>query len=295
MKVTIYTDGGADPNPGIGGWAAILKAGHHEKILKGNHPSTTNNRMELQAAIAALEALTRPAEVEFHTDSDYLRLGITEWIDKWEAEGWRRKGKPVANADLWQQLRKLAQRHNITWYWVRGHSGDALNERVDSLAREARLEITSHPEHFENVPRLYLRSSCKGNPGPGGWGVLLEIDSDTEQLSGSDPSTTNNRMELTAAIEGLLMVAEGSMVQIVTASDYLFQGATKWIHGWRRRNWMKRDGKPVSNLDLWRRLDQLFSKYDIIWINAKEAVEETERGLAEAGLLAVSAAELEQN
>jgi len=290
MNVVIYSDGGSDPNPGIGGWAAVLKYGQHEKVLTGNDPDTTNNRMELQAAISALEALKRPFTIEFHTDSQYLRQGITQYITKWAANDWKLKGgKPVSNADLWQKLWPLVKEHEIEWHWVKGHAGNPMNERVDKLARQARLEITPVAQIDDNEPKLYLRSSCKGNPGPGGWGVVLEEAGETEQSSGSDPKTTNNRMEIQAVIEGLLMLSAGSNVQIFTTSDYVFQGATKWILGWRRRQWMKRDGKPVANGELWQALDQLMPNYKIHWINAKGQDLE---GLAEAGKLAVNAVEV---
>jgi len=287
MDVIIYTDGGADPNPGIGGWAALLRFGQHEKVLTGNHPSATNNRMELQAAIAALRTLKRPCRIQLYTDSQYLRKGISQWIENWAAKGWKSKGgKPIANADLWRILWQQAKRHQIEWHWVKAHAGNEFNERVDTLARQARLEITPEAKLDENTPRLYLRSSCKGNPGPGGWGVVLERGEETEQLSGSTPATTNNRMEITAALEGLLLLLPGSDVQIFTTSDYLFQGATRWIHGWRKRNWIKRDGKPVANTDLWQALDQLSKAYAICWVNAKG---KEKPALDEAGKLASAA------
>lgn len=270
MKVVIYSDGGADPNPGIGGWAAILRFGEHEKVLTGHDPQTTNNQMELTAAIRALQSLKRPCEVAFYTDSEYVRRGITEWIEGWAAKGWRSKaGKPVQNVELWQELWPLVQCHTIEWHWVKGHAGNELNERVDRLARQARLEITPETAVGDDVPKLYLRASCKGNPGPGGWGVVLEQGGETEQFSGAESSSTNNRMELLAALEGLLHLPPGSSVQVFTSSDYLFQGATRWIHGWRRRNWQKQDGKPVANADLWQALDQLRGQYAVRWINAK--------------------------
>ncbi len=293
MKVIIYTDGGADPNPGVGGWAAILRAGSKEKVLTGNAPSTTNNRMELMAAIAALKALKRPSQVEFHTDSEYLRKGITEWIQSWQAKDWKRKSKPVPNVELWQELLSLTQQHEIEWHWVKGHAGDPLNERVDRLARQARAELIPQAELPEGVPILYVRGSCKGNPGPGGWGVVLEVDGETEQLSGSDPKTTNNRMELTAVLEGLGMLDPGSSVVVVTVSDYVYMGATKWIHGWRRRAWKKRDGNPISNLDLWQALDKLKASYQIHWVEAKGRPDQLAQGLDEAANLAAQALELE--
>ncbi len=269
-KVIIYTDGGADPNPGIGGWAAILRYGEHEKVLTGNDPKATNNKMELEAAIAALQALKRPSQVEFYTDSQYLRRGITEHIAKWAERGWVHKnGKPIPNASQWRTLWELTKKHQIEWHWVKGHQGDPLNERVDQLARAARLKITPKIHIDPHIPRLYLRASCKGNPGPGGWGVVLETNDHTEQLSGAEPRTTNNRMELMAAIEGLLMLPAHSEVQVLTTSDYLYQGATNWINGWRKRGWRKKEDRPIANADLWQALDQLMTQYKIRWINAK--------------------------
>lgn len=269
-KVVIYSDGGADPNPGIGGWAALLSYGDHEKALSGNDPKTTNNRMELQAAISALRALKRPCQIEFHTDSQYVRRGITEGVEKWAAAGWKTKnGRPVPNADLWQELRELVERHEINWHWVQGHSGDASNERVDQLAREARLRITPRVDLNADVPRLYLRVSCKGNPGPGAWAVALESGDEWETLTGVERSTTNNRMELTAALQGLQLLAPGSRVQLFTTSDYLYQGATQWVRSWESRGWQKKDGQPVANADLWKALVDLTEQYQVEWVNAK--------------------------
>jgi ribonuclease HI len=295
VKVIIYSDGGADPNPGIGGWAAVLRYGDQEKVLTGNEPVTTNNRMELQAAISALEALKRPSEVEFHTDSQYLRRGITEWIARWQARGWQHKGgKPIPNLDLWQRLAALVPQHDIDWRWVKGHAGDPMNERVDTLARQARLAITPGARLNEDAPRLFVRASCRGNPGPGGWGVVLEEGQESRQLSGGEPLTTNNRMELTGAIEALRQLPPGSALQLFTTSDYLFQGATQWRHGWRRRNWQKKDGGPVSNADLWQQLDRLLESYRVRWINAKGEERlgdpQIQQAMAEAAQLAAAAA-----
>ena len=136
-QVTIYTDGACDPNPGPGGWAALLRSGEHVKEITGNASNTTNNRMELTAAIQALRALRQPCQVDLFTDSEYLKRGITEWLPGWRKRGWRRKEGELANADLWQDLDQAMQSHEIRWHWVRGHASDRDNQRVDRLARMA--------------------------------------------------------------------------------------------------------------------------------------------------------------
>ena len=137
--VEIWTDGGCKPNPGLGGWGAVLRFGDHERELSGADPATTNNRMELTAALAALEALKRPCRVVLHTDSEYLRNGITRWHTGWVRRNWRNAaGDPVANMDLWHRLLAVAAGHRIEWRWVRGHAGDRMNERADVLATAAR-------------------------------------------------------------------------------------------------------------------------------------------------------------
>ncbi|HEX6613272.1 MAG TPA: ribonuclease HI [Rhodanobacteraceae bacterium] len=134
--VQVFTDGACLGNPGPGGWAALLRFGAHEKLLAGGEGATTNNRMELFAAIAALEALTRACEVELSTDSQYLRQGIEQWLPRWRANGWRTADrKPVKNQDLWERLAEAATRHRIKWRWVRGHAGHVENELVDRAAR----------------------------------------------------------------------------------------------------------------------------------------------------------------
>ena len=136
-RVTIWTDGACSGNPGPGGWAAILTVGEHRKELCGGEPDTTNNRMELMAAIMALEALTRPAAIDVNTDSQYVRGGITSWLKGWKQRGWRTANRePVKNQDLWQRLDLAAARHQVAWHWVKGHAGNDMNERADELARQ---------------------------------------------------------------------------------------------------------------------------------------------------------------
>ncbi len=141
-RVTIHTDGACSGNPGPGGWGVILQWGDHTKELHGGEAHTTNNRMELTAAIMALESLKRPVVVDLHSDSQYLRQGITSWIHGWKKNGWRTADKkPVKNADLWQRLDAAVHRHTVHWHWVRGHAGHDLNERADELAREGIADV----------------------------------------------------------------------------------------------------------------------------------------------------------
>ena len=141
-RVEIWTDGGAKPNPGPGGWAAILRYKGVEKELSGAEAETTNNRMELTAAISALEALKRPCLVVLHTDSEYVKNGVTRWHQSWVLKNWRNaNGDPVANVDLWKRLLAAAERHRIEWRWVRGHASDPMNDRVDALATAARQRL----------------------------------------------------------------------------------------------------------------------------------------------------------
>jgi ribonuclease HI len=145
-SVEIYTDGACSGNPGPGGWGAQLRSGSQVKeICGGESAGTTNNRMELMAAIQALESLTRPATVRLHTDSAYLRNGITSWLANWKRNGWRTADKkPVKNADLWQRLDTAAGRHQVTWLWVKGHAGNPGNERADALANRGMRDALEH-------------------------------------------------------------------------------------------------------------------------------------------------------
>jgi ribonuclease HI len=146
--VEIWTDGGCKPNPGPGGWAALLRFKGRERVLTGAEAVTTNNRMELTAAAAALETLTRPCVIRLHTDSEYLRNGITRWHTGWVRRNWRNAaGDPVANYDLWQRILVANARHKVEWLWVRGHAGDAMNERVDGLATKAREDLCCPSYH----------------------------------------------------------------------------------------------------------------------------------------------------
>ena len=274
MKVTIYSDGGADPNPGYGGWGAVLIYGKHEKRLKGSAKDVTNNQMELTAAIEALSALKRPCEIEFFTDSQYLRRGILENLDKWVKNDFKRDGKTIPNKQLWKKLKGLIEPHQIDWNWVKGHSGNHFNEIVDKLATEARQSITPTRGLSTKLATLYARGSYKGKTKTGGWAYLIQLpDGETIQNSGNALETTANRMHIEAVTLGLEDLPKGlQSVQVVTVSDYVFMGATEWINGWRKKGWKKKGGEAISNADLWQQLDRLSNKIDIQWFNGKNTI-----------------------
>ena len=141
-KITLYTDGACSGNPGPGGWGAILAWNGHEKELSGGEMDTTNNRMEMMAVIEGLNAIKKSSEVELYTDSKYVMDGVNEWLEGWKARGWKTAAKkPVKNQDLWERIDEVVQRHMIRWHWVKGHSGNEMNERVDQLAVMARESL----------------------------------------------------------------------------------------------------------------------------------------------------------
>ena len=166
-KVTIHSDGGCEGNPGPGGWAVVLRHGPHVKELSGGAPATTNNRMELQAAIEGLRALKEPCEVEFFTDSEYVRRGISEWLAGWKAKGWRTAGKkPVKNDDLWRALDDAARPHLITWKWLKGHAGHSDNEQCDQLAAEVISKIRKQftPDQLAAALAEFAERDTKDTP-----------------------------------------------------------------------------------------------------------------------------------
>lgn len=253
--VTIYTDGACDPNPGPGGWAAIiLRPNAKPQELSGGEAHTTNNQMELRAVCEALKTLAEPHQIILYTDSQYLRQGITQWLPQWQARGWRTTDKqPVKNQPLWQELAAQVGRHQIEWRWVKGHAGHKWNERADELAR-SQLPKTQLPLHDQNAIHIFAAASYLGKQKQGGWGVVLRYRDHLKTLSGSEASTSANRMHLTSAIEALRALKQPHPIHFYTGADYLRDGVTRWVAGWQRQGWQTRDGKPVSNQDLWQAL-----------------------------------------
>lgn len=273
--VTIYTDGGADPNPGPGGWGAVLiEASGRTRELSGGAEKTTNNRMELSAAIEALASLEGRRRVELYTDSQYLRQGITRWLRGWVAKGWKRKdGGAVANVDLWRRLAALTAEHEVSWHWVKGHSGDRHNERADELAgaeirrrqaaaRGARAPATAAASEVPDA-EVFLKVRCVG--ARGAWAALIREGEDERTAHAAHRGVTANRLDILAACEVLESLPEGASVAMHTGSDYLRNGASQWLSGWRRRGFKTAAGGAVKNADDWRRLDAAMKKRRVSW------------------------------
>lgn len=299
--VEVYTDGGCKPNPGPGGWGAILRFGDHEWVLSGNDPNTTNNRMEMQAAITALALLKEMAgrcRVDLHTDSQYLRRGITEWIAGWERNGWRTAEKqPVKNQDLWRRLRGLTQAHDLRWHWLKGHRGHPLNERADRLARGARKALRRGPG-ASTPPRpaddgrpaieVCVKASYRGAQGVGGWAAVLRTGDHVKSISGGESDTSANALLIHAAAKGLRALTRPCRVIVYSDADYLIKGATQWIKGWQARNWRTRDDKPVANRAEWEALIETTKRHQVTWLSARGDTAPDD--LAQAGTLAAEAA-----
>ena len=272
--VTIYTDGGCAPNPGPGGWAALLIAANGvARDLSGAEPQTTNNRMELMAALEALRKLKEPCQVTLHTDSEYLRRGITEWLPDWVARGWQRKrSRPIENEDLWRALHAETQRHTITWRWVRGHAGNRYNERVDRLATAAREKLVGRQGPPADGPppgwEVALRVSLPRGAKAGGWAARIhDLTTDSQRtLTGRAPVTSANQLWLVAARAVLVNLPEGATVRVHAPDTYLIQGITRWVAGWRARGWQTKEGSAVKHRADWEALAAAVERLSLQWV-----------------------------
>jgi len=264
MQVIVYSDGGAKPNPGAGGWAAVIIYPDREEELSGAMTHTTNNQMELTAACEALAALPTGCDVTFHTDSTYVKNGITSWIAAWKRNGWvNSKKEPVANIELWQRLDAERKRHTITWKWVKGHAGNAYNERVDTLATAARAALTGETRQASAAPRTesaqvtgaraYLSVTMRDKT-TAVWGAIIIDDDGAESTNGGTlPDVSQNQAVLLAA-HLLLTHTPPNGLTVYTDSEYLQKGITSWVKGWIKNGWKKADKSPVLYRDVWEKL-----------------------------------------
>ncbi len=275
LTVEIYTDGGADPNPGPGGWGAVLidPVTGKTRELSGGEPKATNNRMELTAAIRALEALKTRCRVRLVTDSQYLRRGITEWIAGWEARGWKRKEGELLNVDLWQRLAELNRSHEIRWDWIKGHAGHKHNERADQLATAAIRALKKDRGAAAAPPVLadvavYLRVAKP--KGQGLWAALVIRGDEENFLSDEVPNAGSpNQLDILGAIAALEGLPPKTTVAVYTGSDYLRHGASRWLPGWSKSGWKTKEGAAVKNRELWQRLEGQMRRLIVQWPEIK--------------------------
>ena len=266
-EVEIYTDGACNPNPGPGGWGAVLlTGGGGEPVeLSGGEADTTNNRMELTAAIESLAILSEPHRVILFTDSKYLKRGITEWLARWRHSNWQTAARTaVKNRDLWQDLAAKIEHHTVQWRWLKGHADNRWNERADALARGA-IRKPPPPVKDHGAIHLFTAVAYQNKTFIGGWGVVLRFRKKVKVLYGHTPSTTGNRMHLKAAVEGLSAIKRPYPIHLYTYSGYLKDGATRWVRQWAATGWRTKEGNPVRHRDLWTRLYRLSKRYEIQW------------------------------
>lgn len=244
-----------DPEGGVHEWS-------------GGELDTTNNRMELSAAIQALEHTPTGAALEIVTDSRYVQRGVTEWLAGWRRRGFARAEGPLANADLWRRLDQALGNRTVRWHWIKGHAGHEHNERADVLATRGRRELVGAPGEATRAgaPAVGVRAYIKvGTDRRGGWwcAAIDAPEAEPQILEGRLDGASANRCDIASALE-VLAATEGPLA-ISSGSDYLRHGATQWLAGWKARGWQTKDGKPVANADLWRRLDRALAGRRVEW------------------------------
>jgi ribonuclease HI len=243
----------------------LLPNGHKPKELSGGEEKTTNNRMELTAAIEALSALTKSHQIEVFTGSKYLERGIKEWLPRCQNRNWQTtENTPVKNQDLWEALSVKIKHHDVKWRWLRGHDANKWNERADALARSA-VQKVSLPLKDNKSIHIFTAISFKKKTNRGGWSVIFRFKNNMKVICGDVPHTTGNRMHLQAAIEGLAAIKRPLPISLYTYSGYLKDGATNWVKHWSKRNWQTKEGNPVRHRDLWVKLCSFAQKYEIQW------------------------------
>lgn len=282
MRV-IYTDGSCFPtNPGTGGWAFAVSAPDAKVWLtSGSDSWTTNNRMELTAAIEALRSCASGEHVQLHTDSQYVKNGITSWIAKWKRDGWVRgkARKSVLNKDLWQKLDEENQRVQVDWHWVKAHAGNKLNELVDRAARDAADELFKSLPEREKQSIVGVRSTdelrvdgpaygiaaARYKKGPWAWAYMSNFGDPLDIEARVQPDCSVNETMLLGSIALLRRFPDGSRHAIVLGSPYLYNGLTDWMPFWKMNDWRKGDGKRPVAVELWMALDREASRLDCVW------------------------------
>ena len=312
MPFIAYTDGACRGNPGPGGWGAVLIQNQFYTVMSGYSAQTTNNKMEMQAAIEVLSFIPPNSTISITTDSQYLKQGIQGWINNWKRNGWKLKGGgSVKNVERWQLLDKLVSERNVNWGWVKGHNGDALNELADNLATSAitnkrgvsatndsaqnneipvssltllprapqkirakqlnqkfqKVHLAKFLQHHNkiDVSYIYTDVACSSNPGPGGWGALIQQNGLEVELFDGEKNTSVNRMEMKAIINAVSSLPQRSVIHLTSNSQYIQNGINKWIKNWKKNGWKTANNTDVKNQDLWLKIDEINNNYQIHW------------------------------
>jgi ribonuclease HI len=262
-QVTIYTDGGADPNPGPGGWGAVLIFGDQQRELSGGEAETTNNRMELTAALEALKSLSDSHQIDLYLDSTYVLNGLKRYLSAWKEWGLMPKGIP--NDDLWIALVGAASKHQINFNWVRGHTGVEHNERADQLATLA-MPVVKPQLDAEAISIYFKMAGPEGaNFGTFGWAARIIQPGQEQILTGRKMKATPNHFSLQVILEILTLFAEQDHFQVFCDNSYLYDGAVQWMAGWKKSGWKK----PNKFKEDWQVLDDWMSRKQITWIKVK--------------------------
>jgi ribonuclease HI len=260
-RVRIYTDGSCRPNPGPGGWGVVIIDGNEQvATFSGSEEETTNNRMELTAALRGLQQLDKPHEVELFTDSRYVKDGISQWMKNWLARGWTTiTGEEVRNRDLWQQLAAEITRHTIAWSWVKGHSTERWNILADELAGGDRQK-TLLPLGDEGSIHIFLAITWRQKIGAGAWAGVMRYRHHLRVVGNVRREGSGNSLHIVSAVESLTELKRPLPVHIYTTSGYLQEGANNWLNQWRGRDWQTREGLEVSNRAEWQTLAGLLDR-----------------------------------
>jgi len=276
QKIHIYTDGACQSNPGPGGWGAIIlypDTPPHE--INGGEKHTTNNQMELTAVINALETIKNTQnQIVLFTDSQYVKNGVTNWIDNWKKNNWKTSlNTPVKNQVLWQKLDTCAKDLNIQWEWVRGHAGNQWNESADQLARSAVPNVEPHEEKkIKKFPiddpdaiHIFTAIAYSSKNKSGAWAAYLRYKTHTKSISEKVEHMSSNQIHICSAIGGLQLIKKQYPIHLYTLSDYLKDGASRWIRHWQKNNWKTKEGDPVKHKELWIALEHICRAYHIKW------------------------------
>lgn len=253
--IKIYTDGSCSPNPGPGGWGVVIIPDKGKKReLSGKVPETTNNRMELQAALEAFRALSLPSAVELYTDSRYVKDGICSWVDTWRRRNWlTAAGEAVKNRDLWEALDKELHRHQVHWFWVKGHGRAPDNVRADALAVAARGRVAL-PLHDERAVHIFLGITWSQKKQIGSWAAVFRYQGHFKVGGGQIKDSSANRIHIQSANLALGSLTRRLPVHLYTSSGYLKDGASHWVRAWANNGWQTQDGREVKNREEWQGL-----------------------------------------